>query len=234
MYDQEFKEEVCFVANKHGISYATSKFDLPTRKVLNWVEAQNNNLLGKGRKALDPGMEYNLCIWILRKIWDMVPLTQKIIREKGVKMKTLQSKFNGSQGWLEKFFLRHVELKSCFDYRNQDGMREECARYHRYAFIRLEKDYEDFLRSQTVPKKHLISGDLTKLIYFKGCHPLLRIEEDKQIDKQAKTNESLFSFSKMLELNDDEVKREDSISDENTTPLHREPARRKRLKKESS
>ena len=120
VYDQEFKEEVCLVANKHGISYATAKFDLPTRKVLNWVEAQNNNLLGKGRKALDPGMEYNLCTWILRKIWDMVPLTQKVIREKGVKMKTLQRKFNGSKGWLEKFFLRHVELKSCFDYRNQD------------------------------------------------------------------------------------------------------------------
>lgn len=45
-------------------------------------------------------MEYNLSIWILRKIWDRIPLTQKIIREKGVRLKTLERKFNGSKGWL--------------------------------------------------------------------------------------------------------------------------------------
>ena len=71
---------MCQVANRYGVSFATQKYDLSTRKVLNWIEAQNNNLLGKGRKALDPGMEYNISIWILRKIWDCVPLTQKIIR----------------------------------------------------------------------------------------------------------------------------------------------------------
>ena len=70
------------------------------RKVLNWVEAYQMNVLGKGRKALDPIMEYNVCIWILRKIWDQIPLTQKIIRQKAATLKTLSKPFNGSKGWL--------------------------------------------------------------------------------------------------------------------------------------
>lgn len=44
----------------------------------------------------------------MRKIWNKVPLTQKIIRQKAATMNTLKTKFNGSKGWLEKFFLRHV------------------------------------------------------------------------------------------------------------------------------
>ena len=170
---------------------------------MNWIEAQNNNLLGKGRKALDPVMEYNLSIWLLRKIWERVPLTQKVIREKAVRIKTLERKFNGSKGWLEKFFLRHVELKSCFDYRNQDDMRQECARYHRFAFVRVQNDYEDFLKAQSVSKKHLIGGDLTHLIYFKGSHPILRLEEDARIDREARGG-ILFEFEEMLALNKDE------------------------------
>ena len=58
------------------------------------------NSLGKGRKALDPAMEFNMSVWILRKIWDQVPLTQKIIRQKAATMKTEDFQFNGSKGWL--------------------------------------------------------------------------------------------------------------------------------------
>lgn len=169
---------------------------------MNWIEAHNSNLLGKGRKALDPVMQYNLSIWLLRKIWDRVPLTQKIIREKAVTIKTLSRKFNGSKGWLEKFFLRHVELKSCFDYRNQDDMREQCAKYHRYAFIRVEQDYDDFLKAQGVSKGKLIEGDLTEIIYFSGDHPFLRLKEDKRIDCYAKEG-PLFEYQLMLAQNDD-------------------------------
>jgi len=68
--------------------------------VTSWLEAQSVNLLGKGRKALDPAMEFNMSVWILRKIWDQVPLTQKIIRQKAATMKTIQINFNGSKGWL--------------------------------------------------------------------------------------------------------------------------------------
>lgn len=82
------------------------------------------NALGKGRKALDPAMEFNISVWILRKIWDQVPLTQKVIRQKAATMKTQDKSFNGSKGWLEKFFLRHVELKSCFDTRTRPELRE--------------------------------------------------------------------------------------------------------------
>ena len=73
-----------------------------------WLESHSLDLLGKGRKALDPAMEFNLCVWILKKIWEKIPLTQKIIRHKASLMSTHKRKFNGSKGWLEKFFLRHV------------------------------------------------------------------------------------------------------------------------------
>lgn len=82
-----------------------------------------------------------MCVWILKKIWEQVPLTQKIIRQKSIHMTTNGSKFNGSKGWLEKFFLRHIEIKSCFDTRNRGCLREECAKYHRSAFSRLMRDY---------------------------------------------------------------------------------------------
>jgi hypothetical protein len=60
-----------------------------------------------------------MCVWILKKIWNQIPLTQKVIRQKAATMKTIENNFNGSKGWLEKFFLRHVELKSCFDIRSK-------------------------------------------------------------------------------------------------------------------
>jgi hypothetical protein len=52
------------------------------------MSAMTINALGKGRKALDPAMEFNISVWILRKIWDQVPLTQKVIRQKAATMKT--------------------------------------------------------------------------------------------------------------------------------------------------
>ena len=53
-------------------------------------------------------MEFNMSIWILKKIWNKIPLTQKTTRQKAATMKTIANAFNGSKGWLEKFFLRHV------------------------------------------------------------------------------------------------------------------------------
>lgn len=84
------------------------KYGLSNRKLNTWIFAMNINALGKGRKALDPAMEFNMCVWVLRKIWDQVPLTQLTIRQKASKMKKSNKKFNASKGWLEKFFLRHV------------------------------------------------------------------------------------------------------------------------------
>ena len=122
-FDPEFKEEVCSIAKEKGIDFAIKKYKLSARKINNWTEALSHNILGKGRKALDPAMEFNMSIWILKKIWNRVPLTQKIIRQKAASMSTLKRSFNGSKGWLEKFFLRHVELKSCFDFRNKNSTR---------------------------------------------------------------------------------------------------------------
>ena len=99
-FDQDFKEEVSEFAMEHGIDEARKKFGLSTRKVTSWVSAMTVNSLGKGRKALDPTMEFNMSVWILRKIWDQIPLTQKVIRQKAATMKTEDSKFNGSKGWL--------------------------------------------------------------------------------------------------------------------------------------
>lgn len=43
-------------AEKFGAEEAAEKYGLSLRKVLNWVEAHQLNVLGKGRKALDPIM----------------------------------------------------------------------------------------------------------------------------------------------------------------------------------
>jgi hypothetical protein len=76
------------------------KYKFSKRKILGWLEAFNLNLLGKGRKALDPVMEFNMCVWIMKKIWNQIPLTQKVIREKASTMTTIGIPFNGSKGWL--------------------------------------------------------------------------------------------------------------------------------------
>lgn len=41
-----------------------------------------------------------MSVWILNKIWNQVPLTQRVIRQKAATMNTLKIKFNGSKGWL--------------------------------------------------------------------------------------------------------------------------------------
>lgn len=88
-FDPEFKEEVCSYARERGIDLAMKRYKLSARKINNWIEALSQNLLGKGRKALDPAMEFNISVWILKKIWNRVPLTQKIIRQKAASMSTL-------------------------------------------------------------------------------------------------------------------------------------------------
>lgn len=45
-------------------------------------------------------MEFHMCVWILKKIWEQVPLTQRVIRQKAATMKTNDIRFNGSKGWL--------------------------------------------------------------------------------------------------------------------------------------
>lgn len=119
-------------------------------------------------------MEFNMGVWILKKIWNQVPLTQKVIRQKAATMKTINISFNGSKGWLEKFFLRHVELKSCFDTRSKLQMREECARYHRCAFGRVFRDYENLIKMK-VKSSSLISGNFCEIIYGQGTHPILKL-----------------------------------------------------------
>lgn len=136
-------------------------------------------------------MEFNISIWILKKIWNRVPLTQKIIRQKAASMSTLQKSFNGSKGWLEKYFLRHVEVKSCFDFRNKESTREECARYHHCGFARICKDYDNFLKMPQAVK-HIVQGDLEGIIYGSGTHPLLKLHLDKRLDAQKMSVEELY------------------------------------------
>ncbi len=85
---------------EHGIQATQKKYNLKMRKITSWFSSYKLNILGKGRKAMDPAMEFNMSVWLLKKIWNKIPLTQKIIRQKAATMKTIKNRFTGSKGWL--------------------------------------------------------------------------------------------------------------------------------------
>lgn len=85
---------------EHGIQATQKKYNLKMRKITSWFSSYKLNILGKGRKAMDPAMEFNMSVWLLKKIWNKIPLTQKNNQTKSSNYENNKNRFTGSKGWL--------------------------------------------------------------------------------------------------------------------------------------
>lgn len=108
--------------------------------------------------------------------------------------------------------MRHVELKSCFDTRNRGALREECAKYHRSAFTRLMKDYESLQKLELGEK--LMRGNFAEIIYENGDHPVLKIKQDKNLDKHKMESGTLYDYEKLKNMPIPELKEENDSYDD--------------------